>query len=189
MTLCPCLCLLELGVLAKRLDELSCSVAQMSRSTYRALCCRETGPALARMRLLASASLSQTLHGLRKFRHDTSIVATCCQLVRKRWTLQSVMNWTVVGRSELTILADARRLVCHTEHPFGSVCSTVRASERVRRAGPSATCVSLAACGRSEKHKATVWCMSVGLSICLSVCLSIPPVCHSRALHVRLIRF
>jgi len=88
VTLCPCLCLLELGVLAKRLDELSCSVAQKSRSTYRALCCRETGPALARMRLLASGSLSQTLHGLRKFRHDTSIVATCCQLVRQRWTLR-----------------------------------------------------------------------------------------------------
>ena len=40
----------------------------------------------------------------KKFRHGTSIVATRCQLRLIRRTL-SVINWTVVGRTRLTILA------------------------------------------------------------------------------------
>jgi len=40
----------------------------------------------------------------KKIRHGTSIVATRCQLRLIRRTL-SVINWTVVGRTRLTILA------------------------------------------------------------------------------------
>ena len=54
---------------------------------------------------------------------------------------QSVINWTVVGRAKLTILAVAAsvdvRPVYHTERP--PLCSRHNARETARRAGPSAT--------------------------------------------------
>jgi len=52
--------------------------------------------------------------GLREIRHNTTIVATYCQLTRQRWTL-SVINFIIlatdVGRTKLIVLAtvDVRR--------------------------------------------------------------------------------
>jgi len=50
--------------------------------------------------------------GLRKFRHNISIVETCYQLSSKKVDAQSVINWAVIGQPESIIppSSDARPL-------------------------------------------------------------------------------
>jgi len=50
---------------------------------------------ISKIRLLAFGTLSQTSE-LRKFRHVTSIVATCYRLSSTKVDSQRVINWTVV---------------------------------------------------------------------------------------------
>jgi len=90
MTRCLCvsvsLCLSQVGVLSKRLDESSWvffgtgAYFNLSYTVLTAVC-----------NLVLNA-------GVRKFRHGTSIVATRCQLRSRKADAQSVTDWTVIGQ-------------------------------------------------------------------------------------------
>jgi len=86
--------------------------------------------------------------GLRKFRHDTSIVETCCQLSSAKVDAQSV----ITGPSSASYVENTRhgrRLVYHTDRLLLSAA-------RCRRAGSSAT-AEKACCQVSCSFTACDW--------------------------------
>jgi len=99
MGLCLCLCLSEVGVLLKRLNESGWFLARELHSTYPTLCYKEIHVPL-KIRVLPSGILLQT-SGLRKFRNGISIVEGCYQLSSRKVEAQSVINWAVVGQLSL----------------------------------------------------------------------------------------
>jgi len=57
-----------------------------------------------KIRILRSGTLLRALD-LKRFRHGTSIAATCCQLSPIKVDAQSAKRWAIVGRTTLTVLA------------------------------------------------------------------------------------
>jgi len=92
-----CVCLSQVGVLSKRLNESGWFLARELHSTYPTLCYKGIH-VLAKIRTLPSGMLLQTRSRLRKFRHGISIVEACYQLSLRKVDAQSVINWAVVGQ-------------------------------------------------------------------------------------------
>jgi len=79
-----CLCLSQVGVLKKRLDESSWFLAWGLLSTCPTLCFKEIQIS-SKIRVLFSGTLLQT--------RGISIVEACCQLSARKVDAQSVINW------------------------------------------------------------------------------------------------
>jgi len=83
MGLCPCLCLSEVGVILKRLNESGWFLAWELHSTYPTLCYKEIHVS-SKIRVLPSGILLQTL--------DLKNFATA-----SRWYTGDIHNSTVIG--------------------------------------------------------------------------------------------
>ena len=79
-----CLCLSQVGVLSKRLNESSWFLARELPSNYPTPCCKES----SKIRVLPSGTLLQSLY-LENFCHGISIIEACYQISWERWTLRA----------------------------------------------------------------------------------------------------
>ena len=80
-----CLCLSQVGVLSKRLNEFGWFLVSELISTYATLCYKEIQVPSNKGTSLWNCSN----FGLRKFHHSISIVEACYQPTRERWTLHT----------------------------------------------------------------------------------------------------
>jgi len=94
---CVCLCLSQVGVLLKRLNESGWFLACELPSTHALY-------TVFKGNLVISKNKGTSLRnfvlnsGFRKFRHGILIVETCYQLSSRKVDAQSVINWAVVGQ-------------------------------------------------------------------------------------------
>ena len=89
-------CLPQVGVLSKPLNESSWFLAGELSSSYPTLCCREIQvPSKKKGTSLWNFAPN---FGLRKFRHSICIAEACYQLRQRKVDAQSVINWAVVGQ-------------------------------------------------------------------------------------------
>ena len=95
-----CLCLSQVGVLLKQLNESGWFLARELHSTYLTLCYKEIHVPL-KIRVLTSLWNFAPNSGLRKFRNGISIVEACYQLSSRKVDAQNVINWAVVGQLSL----------------------------------------------------------------------------------------
>jgi len=95
VSVCVPLCLSQVGVLSKRINESSWFLASRLLSTYPTQRYIEIRVP-PKIRVLPSRTLPQTLD-LKK-RHDRLIVEMCYQLNSTEVNAHSVINWTVVGQ-------------------------------------------------------------------------------------------
>ena len=88
-------CLSQVGVLSKRLNESDCFLVRVLPSTYLTLCYK-TILIRPEIKLLPSGTLFQSC-GLGKFHHGISIVKTFYQLSSRKVDARSVINcyWTI----------------------------------------------------------------------------------------------
>ena len=88
-------CLSQVGVLSKRLNESDCFLVRVLPSTYLTLCYK-TILIRPEIKLLPSGTLFQS-RGLGKFHHGISIVKTFYQLSSRKVDAHSVINcyWTI----------------------------------------------------------------------------------------------
>jgi len=90
-----CVCLSQVGVLSKRMNESSWFLAWELQSTYPTLCCKEIHYLQNKGTSLKNFPPNS---GLRKFRHGMSIIEACYQLSSRKADAQTMINWTVVGQ-------------------------------------------------------------------------------------------
>ena len=97
VSVCLSVCLSQVGVLSKRMNELSSWFLTRELSlTYPTLCCKEIQvPSI--QGFIPSGTLPQTLR-LRKFRDSISIVEAYYRLSSRKRDAQSVTNLAVVGQ-------------------------------------------------------------------------------------------
>jgi len=86
----PSVCLLQLGVLSKRMDESCWFLAWELPSTHPTLCSKEI-QGHSKIRVLSSWNFA-TNSGLRKFRHNISIVKACYQHSSRKADAQAVVD-------------------------------------------------------------------------------------------------
>jgi len=122
MDLCPpvSVCLSQVGVLSKRLNESSWFLAGELRSTYPTLCYKDIHVASK----ISVLPLLQTLD--LKFRHGISIVEACYPLSSRKVDAHSVINWAVVGQLSRQYLRAPTLDHCSLSHrSSGAVYSTI----------------------------------------------------------------
>jgi len=136
---------MQVGVLSKSSDRLSMGLSL----TYPTLCYKEILLSSKR-RVLPTSTLSHTL--------DWENLAMACRLLQhvnltgQRWML-IVINWAIIGWTQLESTCDGRQFVCYTERPLLS---------RAQCAWGSTSCVSIC----SSWY---LYCFVV-FSLCASTC-------------------
>ena len=104
----PCLsvCLSQVGVLSKRINESGWFLACELPSTCLTLCHKKIQvSSKVRVGLLPSGTLLQTLDS----RYRISIVEACYQFSSRKVDAQSVINWTVVGQLSIENTSQLQR--------------------------------------------------------------------------------